>query len=149
VIQLTPLLEYPMHLQSMLHIRFSILPAYRTNACRCCRRLGPFPVLSCSTGPLLQASCRDPASVLPPGVPFLGEPCWSMLCLLGSTPRTDGRDDEQSDTHTHTQLPKHPHVHKHTDEFTSKSTGERNWKVEVVSFFSLFLHLDKLIVVNF
>jgi ABC-type nickel/cobalt efflux system permease component RcnA len=113
VIQLTPLLGYPMHLQSMLHIRFSTLPAYRINACGCWKRLGPFPTLSCSTGPLLQASCRDPASVLPPGVPFLGEPCWSMLCVLGSTPRTVGRTVTHTHTHTHTNKQTNTHTHTH------------------------------------
>ena len=134
--QLTPLLGYPIHLQSMLHIRFSTLPAYPTNACRCWKRLGPFQTLSCSTGPLLQASGRDSASVLPPGVPLLGTPCWSMLCLLGSTPGTEGRSDEQSDTHTHTQIHRNTHTYTNTGaNLRRKAPEKERGKLRFFSFF--------------
>ena len=135
MIQLTPILGYAIHLQSMLHIRFSTLLAYPTNACRCWKRLGPFPTLSCSTGPLLQASGRDPASVLPPGLPFLQEPCWSMLCLLGGQRGEQTNRVTHTHTHTHTNSPKHAHLHQHMGEFTSKGTRERNGKIEASLFF--------------
>jgi len=118
VIQLTPLLGYTMHLQSMLRIRFSTLPAYPTNACRCWKRLGPFPTLSCSTGPLLQASGRDPASALPPGVPLFRGTVLVHAVSVGKYPGDRGAN-RQSDTHTHTHTnsPKHglqSALHPHT-----------------------------------
>lgn len=144
MIQLTPLLGYPMHFQSMLHIRYSILPAYPSNACRCWKRLGPFPTLSCSTGPLLQASGRDPGLVLPPGLPFLGEPCWSMLCQLGSTPRTEGRTNGVTHTHKFVET-----LTRTPTNLRRKAPVKETRKLRLLPFFNLFLRLDKLIVVNF